>query len=98
MIYVVICLLLWRTDFLRDNYLVLDFIDTILTALMIIHAIKNYDAYYKTSKNCLWGVLTIVFINRIDIDFAMRDVVYFWSYVLIVCIVIVKSILDNRQR
>jgi hypothetical protein len=96
--YIAICLAMWNSAFLSDNYALLDFIDTICTFVMICHAIRYYNTYLNTAKNCLWGIIAIVFINRIDIDFQLKNEVYFNLYLLICSLVVIFSVKDNLNE
>jgi len=100
MIYAFICIpLMWfGSSILMDYGQLLTMVDTALFTISTIHIITKYKSYLKTQINCYFGCLAFLFLERTDLVFGLDNMVYFWSYVLIVCIVIAKSILDNRQR
>jgi len=99
MIYAFICIpLMWfGSSVIMDYGQLLTMVDTALFTISTIHIITNYKSYLKTQINCYFGCLAFLFLERTDLVFGLDNMVYFWSYVLIVCIVIVKSILDNRN-
>jgi len=102
--YAIICipLMLFCTEFLQKNRLILTVIDTILFIISTAHIVKYNKYYLKTAINCYFGTLAYLMLERTDIVFKnynwYSDELYLSIYILIVCIVIVKSILDNRQR
>jgi len=107
MIYAFICIpLMWfGSTILMDYGQLLTMVDTALFTISTIHIILKHKTYLKTQINCYFGCLAFLFLERTDLvfkkrfeDFEEYNMVYFWSYVLIVCIVIAKSILDNRNE
>jgi hypothetical protein len=103
--YAIICipLMLFCTEFLEKYGLILTVADWILWVISTVHIVKYGKHYLKTAINCYFGTLAYLMLERTDIVFKKHynwysDELYLSIYVLIVLIVIVKSILDNRQR
>jgi len=107
MIYAIICIpIMWYRGDILDKYgLYLTIADFVLWVISTVHIIKNYKTYLKTQINCYFGTLGYMMLERTDIllkkhfyDTWYNDIMYFCLYVSIIVFVIVKSIVDNRQK
>lgn len=80
----VVCLLFFKDhSFYTSHYFKLEIIDTIITALSLLHALFNFEHYSKISKNCIRAIIAIVLLTLIY-PFINQDFYYFLYFFIIV--------------
>ena len=80
----VVCLLFFKNEpFYTEHYFKLEIIDTVVTAIALIHALFNFENYSKISKNCVRAIIAIVGLTFIY-PYINQDFYYFLYFFIIV--------------
>jgi len=101
MISALLCVVFFGSDFLIKHQKVLTLIDISLFEICfidLIFVLLSGKKYYKFSINCFIGWCLFIWWERTDIVFELSDFYFKSGYYATLLFVIVKSILDNRQR
>ena len=96
--WVFIFITIKHTDFYYDNYYCLNLIDTIIVSLSLLHYFFCYKNYLKVAKNCIKGMLAIIFLQKIYYDLQLSDYTYYFFYIFVVVMIVIKSIYDNLNN
>jgi len=83
-------------EFYHNNFFQLNFIDTITTAISLLHAFFYWNYYTKISKYCVRAIMTLIAVTFLH-DYVNQNFYYFLYFWVIVTTVF-ESIRANLHE
>jgi len=80
----------------RSNYYFINFIDTVVTAASLLHALFYWSSYRKISKYCVRAVIAITILQISD--GYIKQNFYYYLYFFIITTTIIESIRVNLRK